>query len=60
MTKNKKLLFINYLYAVGTFLVILGHSTPTGASDMPLVFDDARTFIYAFHMPLFFLWPDFC
>lgn len=59
MTKNKKLLFINYLYAIGTFLVILGHSTPTGTSDMPLVFDDARTFIYAFHMPLFFFVAGF-
>lgn len=59
MAKNNKLIFINYLYAIGTLFVVLGHSTPTGASDMPLILDDVRTFIYAFHMPLFFFVAGF-
>lgn len=52
--KNNKLSFISYAYAIGAMLVVLGHCTPTGASDMPLFIDSVRTFIYCFHMPLFF------
>ncbi|MGN1433963.1 MAG: acyltransferase family protein [Ruminococcus sp.] len=56
---SKKLYFISYAYAIGAILVVLGHSTPTGASDMPLVVDKIRTFIYCFHMPLFFFIAGF-
>lgn len=51
---KRNLNFINYAYAIGAILVVLGHSTPTGSSDMPLFIDNIRTFIYCFHMPLFF------
>lgn len=51
---RKKLSFINYAYAIGAIFVVLGHSTPTSASDMPQVVEHIRTFIYCFHMPLFF------
>lgn len=56
---NKKLQFINYAYAIGALFVVLGHSTPTGKSDMPLFIDTIRTFIYDFHMPLFFFFAGF-
>ncbi len=56
---KKKLLFISYAYAIGSILVVLGHSTPTGASDMPFWIDTVRTFIYDFHMPLFFFIAGF-
>ena len=36
---SKKLNFISYAYAIGAILVVLGHSTPTGASDMPVIID---------------------
>lgn len=51
---DKRLRFISYSYAIGAILVVLGHSTPTGASDLPIFIDRLRTFIYSFHMPLFF------
>ena len=51
---RKKLAFINYAYAIGAILVVLGHSTPTSASNMPITVEHIRTFIYCFHMPLFF------
>ena len=56
---SKKLNFISYAYAIGAILVVLGHSTPTGTSDMPLIVDKIRTFIYCFHMPLFFFIAGF-
>lgn len=56
---NKKLKFISYAYAIGAILVVLGHSTPTGVSDMPLIVDKIRTFVYCFHMPLFFFIAGF-
>lgn len=52
---KEKLKFISYAYVIGMLFVVLGHSTPTGSSNMPLVLDDIRTFVYCFHMPLFFL-----
>ena len=55
----KKLRFITYAYAIGSIFVVLGHSTPTGLSDIPLWIDDVRTFIYSFHMPLFFFIAGF-
>ncbi len=58
-TLKYKLQFINYAYAIGAILVVLGHSTPTGASDMPFWIDAIRTFIYNFHMPLFFFIAGF-
>lgn len=57
--ENNKEKFISYSYAIGAILVVLGHSTPTGASDMPLIVDKIRTFIYCFHMPLFFFIAGF-
>lgn len=51
---RKRLSFINYAYATGSIFVVLGHSTPTSASDLPIVIDQIRSFIYCFHMPLFF------
>lgn len=51
---RKRLAFINYAYAIGAILVVLGHSTPTSASNMPITVEHIRTFIYCFHMPLFF------
>ncbi|GHU81189.1 hypothetical protein AGMMS50284_0180 [Clostridia bacterium] len=54
MVKRKTLAFINYSYVFATFLVILGHSTPTSQSDMPKFAYDIRAIIYYFHMPLFF------
>ena len=56
---SKKLNFISYAYAIGAILVVLGHSTPTGTSDMPVIIDKIRTFIYCFHMPLFFFIAGF-
>ena len=56
---SKKLYFISYAYAIGAILVVLGYSTPTSASDMPMVIDEIRTFIYCFHMPLFFFIAGF-
>ncbi len=59
MSVKNKLSFITYAYAIGAVFVVIGHSTPTGYSDMPLWIDDARTFIYDFHMPLFFFIAGF-
>lgn len=56
---NSKLKFISRLYAIGAILVVLGHSTPTSASNMPQIIDDIRTFIYCIHMPLFFFVAGF-
>lgn len=56
---SKKLSFITYAYALGAIFVVVGHSTPTSASDMPLWIDVVRTFIYNFHMPLFFFIAGF-
>lgn len=54
MSNQRKLAFISYAYAIGAIFVVLGHSTPTGESDLPILIDQIRTFIYTFHMPLFF------
>lgn len=54
MNNQRKLTFISYAYAIGAIFVVLGHSTPTSSSDLPLIIDKTRTFIYCFHMPLFF------
>lgn len=43
---------IDMLYALGTLLVILGHSHPNDWSTFPGKWIE---FIYTFHMPLFFL-----
>ncbi len=56
---GKKLKFISYAYVIGAILVVLGHSTPTGNSDLPIFVDQIRTFIYCFHMPLFFFIAGF-
>lgn len=56
---RKKLNFISYAYAIGAIFVVLGHSTPTSTSDMPMIIDKIRTFIYCFHMPLFFFIAGF-
>ncbi|MCH5299787.1 MAG: hypothetical protein J1E56_00580 [Ruminococcus sp.] len=59
MESKRKLTFISYAYAIGAIFVVLGHSTPTGTSDLPLFIDKIRTFIYCFHMPLFFFIAGF-
>lgn len=57
IVENQK--FISYAYAIGAIFVVLGHSTPTSASDAPNIVDTIRTFIYFFHMPLFFFIAGF-
>lgn len=57
--QKTKLNFIFYCYTIGAFLVILGHSTPVSQSYVPKIIDDIRTFIYCFHMPLFFFISGF-
>lgn len=44
MESRRKLTFISYAYAIGTIFVALGHSTPTGTSDLLLFIDKIRTF----------------
>lgn len=51
---RKNLTFINYAYVIGAIFVVIGHSTPTGGSDAPIAIEHIRSFIYCFHMPLFF------
>lgn len=46
-TKNN---IIEQVYFLGIFLVILGHSHPIGTEYPQWI----NTFIYRFHMPLFF------
>ena len=47
---------IDVLYAIGTLLAILGHSHPNDWSTFP---GGWVTFLYYFHMPLFFLIAGF-
>ena len=59
--KNKNLSYINNLYAIGTILVIVGHSHLSdwnrfaGTSLETLI-----QFIYCFHMALYFLLQVIC
>ena len=57
--QSNKLKFISCAYAIGTIFVVLGHSTPTGDTYFPKIVNDIRTFIYCFHMPLFFFIAGF-
>ncbi len=45
---------IDALYALGILLVLIGHSHSSDGSYGNTVLHDAVTFIYTFHMPLFF------
>lgn len=51
MDKNKRILFLDYARIFTAFLVIYGHLYPPES--------DVRLYIYAFHMPLFFLISGF-
>lgn len=44
--ENKRIAWIDYLKAIGIFLVVIGHSNPLAS---------IRKWIYSFHMPLFFI-----
>ena len=50
---NKRIVWIDYAKVLGMFLVIFGHTMlkPPG--------QEVKLWIYAFHMPLFFLMPGF-
>lgn len=45
MTERKRLNYIDWLKAIGIYLIVLGHCLP--AYTLP------RTIIYSFHVPLF-------
>ncbi len=51
MDKNKRILFLDYARIFTAFLVVYGHLYPPGSG--------VRLYIYAFHMPLFFLISGF-
>jgi len=51
---KKSLGFITFAYGIGAILVVFGHSYPIGESEVPSFLLDLRSFIYIFHMPLFF------
>lgn len=53
--KKKHLGFISFAYAIGTILVVFGHSYPLGNAVVPAIMLQLRAFVYSFHMPLFFL-----
>ena len=58
--RNKKWSEIDVLYALGIILVIFGHSHSSDWSSFSGTFlESAITFIYAFHMPLFFFIAGF-
>ena len=48
----KELKYITLAQIIGCLLVIWGHSYPF-VTDMPLVVEQGKNFIYRFHMPLF-------
>lgn len=45
--------YIDYAYFIGVMLVVFGHSHPLGEWNIPW-YESVDTFIYRFHMPLFF------
>ncbi len=45
--------YIDYAYFIGVLLVVFGHSHPLGEWSIPW-YESVDTFIYRFHMPLFF------
>ena len=48
---KQRIIFIDWLKAIGIFLVIVGH--------MPMGDNMLRNWIYSFHMPLFFFASGF-
>lgn len=52
-TKKEKIAYIAQAQLIGCILVILGHSIPLNW-EIPNAIYKADTFIYTFHMPLFF------
>lgn len=57
--KKGRLHEIDILYAIGTILVIFGHSHSSDWLSFPTCFAKCIEFVYAFHMPLFFLISGF-
>ncbi len=53
-TTKSRLHEIDILYAIGTILVIFGHSHSSDWNTFPKVFASLLDFVYIFHMPLFF------
>ena len=59
MNENRKLSFISVANIIGTVLVVFGHSYTLDYDDITPVMLAIRTFIYYFHMPLFFFISGF-
>jgi fucose 4-O-acetylase-like acetyltransferase len=59
MSNKPNLKAISFAYAIGTILVVFGHSYPLGNIYIPKFMIEIRTFIYGFHMPLFFFIAGF-
>lgn len=59
MADRKNLSFISMANIIGTLLVVFGHSYTLDYDDISPVMLAIRTFIYYFHMPLFFLISGF-
>lgn len=56
MSAKAKRFDINILYSIGAVLAVLGHSRPSsGVNYVGTAFHSVVTFIYTFHMPLFFI-----
>ena len=51
---RRRLEFVSFAYAIGGILVVFGHSYPLGKAYIPETLLTIRSFIYTFHMPLFF------
>lgn len=52
--QNPRVGFVSTARVIGILLVVLGHSYPFGV-QIPVFWDQLRSFIYTFHMPLFIL-----
>lgn len=52
--RTERIRVISTARVIGILLVVLGHSYPF-AVQIPNIFEQTRTFIYSFHMPLFVL-----
>ena len=59
LNENRKLGFISVANIIGTILVVFGHSYTLDYDDITPVMLAIRTFIYYFHMPLFFFISGF-
>lgn len=52
MSEKKQIPYITNARIIGILLVVFGHSYPFNV-PIPRILDEARNFIYCFHMPLF-------